>query len=152
MEKLYIEQFKRGLQKSLDGKGDIVFDYTNSADETKLRKVTVEKIDDTFKGFTFRGIDKSVTTHNKYRQFILDRVSFYHYLDTYTKPYIISVKTTGYWIDEYEVLAEDEEQARERYNNGGGYQLNDSPMAVEEWDFEIESVRPDFIEEDWDNV
>ena len=148
MKEYETEQFKKGLQESLDGKGTIIFTYTNSQKETKLRRVDVEKIEDTFKGFTFRGVDRSAD--DEHRCFRLDRVVSYYYVDNYKKPYIISVKTTGYWIDEYEVEAESEEQAREEYFNNGGYQLNDNPIGIKDYEHEIESVRPDFIEEDWD--
>ena len=148
MKEYETEQFKKGLQESLDGKGTIIFTYTNSQKETKLRRVDVEKIEDTFKGFTFRGIDKEAD--DEHRCFRLDRVVSYYYVDNYKKPYIISVKTTGYWIDEYEVEAESEEQAREEYFNNGGYQLNDNPIGIKDYEHEIESIRPDFIDEDWD--
>ena len=148
MKEYETEQFKKGLQESLDGKGTIIFTYTNSQKETKLRRVDVEKIEDTFKGFTFRGVDRSAD--DEHRCLRLDRVVSYYYVDNYKKPYIISVKTTGYWIDEYEVEAESEEQAREEYFNNGGYQLNDNPIGIKDYEHEIESIRPDFIDEDWD--
>ena len=108
----------------------------------------VEKIDDTFKGFTFRGVDRSAD--DEHRCFRLDRVVSYYYLDKYKKPYIVVVKTFGYWLDEYEVEAESEELAEEEYFENGGYKLNDDPMAFKDYEHEITSVRPDFIEEDWD--
>ena len=151
MDKREREHMRRGLLESFEGKGTIMFKYTNSNKESKIRRVEDDTLPDEHilvDNFVFKGTDK--TADSKVRAFRFDRVESYYGVEPYKKPYIVSIKRIGYWIDEYEVEAESEELAIEEYYNVGGCLINDSPLYLKEYESEIESVKPDFIEEDWD--
>ena len=64
------------------------------------------------------------------------------------RPYIVRVRTIGEWWDEYEVEAEDEDDAWINWSDGD--KINDYPIAPEGLEFEVDDVKPDFYEDDYD--
>ena len=64
------------------------------------------------------------------------------------RPYIVRVRTIGEWWDKYEVEAVDEDEAWDIWRDGE--KINDNPIAPDGLKFEVDDVKPDFYEDEYD--
>ena len=64
------------------------------------------------------------------------------------KPYIVRVRVLGEWWEEYEVEAVDEDEAWDNWSDGE--KINDNPIAPDGLEFEVDDVKPDFYEDDYE--
>ena len=64
------------------------------------------------------------------------------------KPYVVRVRTLGEWWDEYEVQAENSSDAWDNWSDGD--KINDNPIGLDGLEFEVDDVKPDFYEDDYD--
>jgi len=64
------------------------------------------------------------------------------------RPYIVTIRTIGEWWDEYEVEAVDEDEACDIWRDGE--KINDNPIAPDGLEFEVDKVKPDFYEDEYD--
>ena len=67
------------------------------------------------------------------------------------RPYIVRVRVIGEWWDEYEVQAENSSDAWDLWNEEElSEKLNDDPIGLDALEWEVEDVKPDFYEDDYD--
>ena len=64
------------------------------------------------------------------------------------KPYIVRVRVLGEWWEEYEVQAENSSDAWDNWHDGD--KLDDDPIGLDALEWEVEGVKPDFYEEDYE--
>ena len=64
------------------------------------------------------------------------------------RPYIVTVRVIGEWWDKYEVEAENSSEAWDIWSDGE--KINDNPIAPDGLEFEVDGVKPDFYEDDYD--
>ena len=64
------------------------------------------------------------------------------------KPYIVRVRVIGEWWEEYEVQAENSSDAWDNWSDGD--KINDDPIGLDGLEFEVDDVKPDFYEDDYD--
>ena len=66
-------------------------------------------------------------------------------------PYIVRVRVIGEWWEEYEVQAENSSEAWNLWNEEElSEKLNDEPIGLDALEWEVEDVKPDFYEDDYD--
>jgi len=65
------------------------------------------------------------------------------------RPYVVRVRTLGEWWDEYEVQAENSSDAWDNWSDGD--KINDNPIGLDGLEFEVDDVKPDFYEDDYDD-
>ena len=67
------------------------------------------------------------------------------------RPYIVRVRVIGEWWEEYEVQAENSSEAWNLWNEEElSEKLNDEPIGLDALEWEVEDVKPDFYEDDYD--
>ena len=64
------------------------------------------------------------------------------------KPYIVRVRVLGEWWEEYEVQAENSSDAWDNWSDGD--KINDNPIGLDALEWEVDDVKPDFYEEDYE--
>ena len=63
------------------------------------------------------------------------------------RPYIVKIRGIGEWWEEYEVEAENSSEAWDIWSDGE--KINDNPIAPDGLEFEVENVKPDFYEDEY---
>ena len=64
------------------------------------------------------------------------------------RPYIVKIRVIGEWWDKYEVEAENSSDAWDNWRDGE--KINDNPIAPDGLEFEVDNVKPDFYEDEYD--
>ena len=64
------------------------------------------------------------------------------------KPYTVRVRVQGTWWEEYEVEAENSSDAWDNWSDGD--KINDDPIGLDGLEFEVDDVKPDFYEDDYE--
>jgi len=65
------------------------------------------------------------------------------------KPYTVRLSVQGRWWEEYEVEAVDEDEARDNWNDG--YQNNNNPIDPKAYEWEVEEVKANFFDDEYDD-
>ena len=65
------------------------------------------------------------------------------------RPQIVRVRVIGEWWEEYEVQAENSSDAWDNWHDGD--KLDDDPIGLDALEWEVEDVKPNFYEEDYDD-
>ena len=61
---------------------------------------------------------------------------------------LVKIRVIGEWWEEYEVEAENSSEAWDIWSDGE--KVNDNPIAPDGLDFEVDDVKPDFYEDEYD--
>ena len=64
------------------------------------------------------------------------------------RPYIVRVRVLYDGWEEYEVQAENSSDAWDNWSDG--YKINDNPIGLDALEWEVDDVKPDFYEEDYE--
>ena len=65
------------------------------------------------------------------------------------KPYTVRVRVQGTWWEEYEVEAENSSDAWDNWMDG--YQNNNNPIDPKAYDWEVEEVKANFFDDEYDD-